>query len=299
MEEGRMSSLVAVTGASGCLGSHVVAALSQAGFRVRGVDLYEPKSHIPAKVSWMPADLRDLQQTAAALAGVQAVVHCAGWHAVHLDDVGSTEFFENNVRSTFHVLDACHNHGIERVVFTSSTAVYGTAGDAHEPCAKWIDESTPRHWRVDNVYHATKVICEDLCEHYAHRYGARVVALRCTRFCQGSDQDDLGRLLSQGVHVRDAADGHVLAVLHGGQGFRAFNIGPPLPFTREDCAELFCNPARTVGRYFPEAAARLDKQKSVVPARIGRVYDTAAARSELDYMPRRGFGEVLARGWDI
>lgn len=294
-----MSSLVAVTGAGGRLGSHVVAALLQAGFRVRGVDLCEPSSCIPTKVSWVQADLRDPQRTVVALAGAQAVVHCAGWHAVHLDAVGGTEFFDNNVRSTFHVLEACHGNGIETVVFTSSTAVYGTAGDPHEGRAKWIDESIPRHWRVDNIYHATKVVCEDLCEHYAHRYGARVVALRCTRFCEGSDQDDLGRLLSQGVHVRDAADGHVLAVQNTGKGFSALNIGPPLPFTREDCVELFCNPAHTIQRYFPEAMAQLDQRQFVLPASIGRVYDIAAARSELGYMPRRGFREVLVHGWDI
>lgn len=294
-----MSSLVAVTGAGGCLGSRVVTALSQAGFRVRGVDLCEPTFCIPPEASWVQADLRDPQQTVAALAGVQAVVHCAGWHAVHLDVVGSTEFFDNNVRSTFHVLDACHSHGIETVVFTSSTAVYGTAGDAHEGRAKWINESIPRHWRVDNVYHATKVVCEDLCEHYAYRYGAGVIALRCTRLCEGLDEGDLGRLLSQGVHVRDAADGHVLAVLHARKGFRALNIAPPLPFTREDCVELACNPAHTIRRYFPEAMVKLDQRQFAVPARIERVYDIAAARSELGYMPRRGFREVLTHGWDI
>jgi nucleoside-diphosphate-sugar epimerase len=152
---------------------------------------------------------------------------------------------------------------------------------------------------VDNIYHVTKVICEDLCEHYAYRYGARVVALRCTRLCDGLDRDDLGRLLSQGIHVRDAADGHVLAVQHAGKGFRALNIAPPLPFRREDCVELFCSPAHTVRRYFPEATAQLDRQQFIVPARIGRVYDIAAARSELGYMPRRGFREVLVGGWDI
>lgn len=295
----RESSPVAVTGAGGFLGSHVVTALLQAGFRVRGVDVCEPTFPATTEVSWLRADLRDPQQAEAAVAGVRAVVHCAGWHAIHLDAVGTAEFFDNNVRSTFHLLDACHKHEIETVVFTSSTAVYGTAGDAHEGRAKWIDESIPRHWRLDNVYHATKVVCEDLCEHYAYRYGARVVALRCTRFCEGSDRDDLGRLLSQGVHVRDAADGHVLAVLHADQGFRALNIAPPLPFTREDCVELFCNPAHTIQRYFSESMVQLDLQQFAVPDRISRVYDIAAARSELNYMPRRGFKDVVAHGWDI
>jgi UDP-glucose 4-epimerase len=294
-----MSSLVAVTGAGGFLGSHVVAQLLEAGFEVRGVDLCEPPSHISTKVSWMQTDLRDPQPTVAAFAGAQAVVHCAGWHAIHLNDMGTAEFFDSNVRGTFHVLNACHSNGIQTVVFTSSTAVYGTAGDPSENRAKWIDESTPRHWRIDNIYHATKVACEDLCEHYAHRYGSRVVALRCTRLCEGSDHDDLGRLLSQGIHVRDAADGHVLAVQNTGKSFSALNIAPPLPFTREDCAELFCNPARTIQQYFPEAMAQLDQRQSVLPTSIGRVYDIAAARSELGYMPRRGFQEVLAHGWDI
>lgn len=284
-----------VTGASGVLGAAVAGVLASRGWSVRGVDFRDDLQGVPALSDAAVVDLRSYAAAEEVVRGMDVVVHCAGLHAIHLGRHTEAEFFDNNVRATFNLLQAAAHERVRRFVFTSSTAVYGRAGDASGQSAVWVSETTERDWRRDNVYHATKVAGEDLCAAYALRDDLPMTVLRCTRFCTGADEEDTVRLLSQGVSLADAAVGHALAADAVTPKYLVANIGPPTPFRPDDLADLFSSPHVAVQRAYPEAFAAVDWDRVALPP-ISRVYDITLARAQLGYAPTVSFDSVVRHG---
>jgi UDP-glucose 4-epimerase len=112
---------IAITGAVGGLGRHVVDRALRAGHEVVAIDL--PGAGDPATgVDWRPADLTDLEQVRAALAGAQAVVHLGALtHPRHPEP----DVFRTNVDGTHHVLVAAEEHGVAAVCLASSVNAIG------------------------------------------------------------------------------------------------------------------------------------------------------------------------------
>lgn len=280
-----------VTGGAGYLGSHVSRQVREAGHDVIAIDRAPPSDAMDVLVH--RADLNDLASVLPLFADVDVVIHTAALHGVHLSTCDGDTFFSNNVRSTFNVLQACQDHRVPRLVFTSSVAVHGAAGDP-DGAARWIVEDLPRRWRRDNLYHLTKVLCEDLCQHFAVTHGAMVTALRCTRFCLQMDVEDNVRKLAQGVDVRDAACAHVLAALRRFQpGFSAYVIAARVPFQPDDARALYDDAHSVIERYFPGAVDAFARRAIDLPRSIGRVHDIGRARRELGFQPSHNFAELL------
>lgn len=119
---------VAVTGGSGFVGGHLVAALTDLGKKVVVVDLAEPPPSVAALpgVRHRRTDLRDYGETLLALRGVDTVYHLAG-NASGTRSVENPRFdFQMNGLSTCNVGNACVELGVRRLVFMSSAIVYGT-----------------------------------------------------------------------------------------------------------------------------------------------------------------------------
>jgi len=289
------STRILLTGGSGKLGSRLIRALLNLNYHVIALDR-QPLNILGTNFEFYEVDLKNIEEIAPLFAGVDAVVHSAALHGLHLPQYDQDSFFSNNVRGLFNVLQACERYKIPRIVFTSTTGVYGTAADPRYGEAAWVDEGLPRLWRTDNIYSATKVLGEDMCAHYAQRYAASVVSLRCTRYV-APNEDGLSenrRLLSQGVDVRDAVQAHYLALSRPiGHGFEAFNIGPDLPYTRADLNELFTDAPAVIRRYFSEVEQLLSHVNIELPRRIGRVYDITKARQTLGYSPEHSFVDFL------
>lgn len=114
---------IAVTGAAGQLGRHVVERATGAGYEVVAVDLAVPDSAaVPAAVEWRPADITDLGQVREALAGVQGVVHLG---ALTHPRYPEPEVFRTNVDGTHHVLVAAEEHEVGAVCLASSVNAIG------------------------------------------------------------------------------------------------------------------------------------------------------------------------------
>ena len=116
-----------VTGGSGFLGVNLVRRLLAAGRRVRTLDI-EPFDAAERDREFLQAhlgDVRDPHAVLAAVQGVEAIVHAAA--ALPLAD--AREVWSTNVEGTHNVLEAALRVGVRRVVFISSTAVYGLARD--------------------------------------------------------------------------------------------------------------------------------------------------------------------------
>nr|MDT0522848.1 NAD(P)-dependent oxidoreductase [Streptomyces sp. DSM 41633] len=111
---------IAVTGAAGMLGSHLVARLAADGHDVIGIDLRDDP-HPPPGVRHVVADIRDGVVLGRAFAGADALVHCAAaLPSYPVDQIRSI-----TVDGTRTVLSAAHRARVPRVVHISSTAVYG------------------------------------------------------------------------------------------------------------------------------------------------------------------------------
>ncbi len=141
-----VSRIVVVTGAAGMLGSHLTARLRADGHHVRGVDL-RPGNDIE-----LIGDVRDPAAMARAVAGADAVVHCAS----ALPSYPAAEIRSVIVDGARTVLTAAARAGVPRVVHISSTAVYGL------PRIVPTTEEHPRE-PVD-PYSAAKTAAEELAE---------------------------------------------------------------------------------------------------------------------------------------
>lgn len=120
-----------VTGGAGLIGSHIVDLLLQRGYQVKILDNLEPVTHPSGRPAWIPVeaefiegDVRNLEDWAKALQGVQVIFHQAAWGGFSPD---ISKITETNVSGTARLFEAIRAHHllIEKIVVASSQAVYG------------------------------------------------------------------------------------------------------------------------------------------------------------------------------
>lgn len=155
-----------VTGSAGWIGRATVAALAQAGWRVRGFD----RASTPGLADWVIGDLADFATVQRAVAGASALIHLA---ATPDDDDFLTRLLPANVVGLYHVLEAARQAGLRRVVLASSGQVVWRQ-ELHGPHPVRVEAPfTPRGW-----YAITKVMAELAGQVYARDFGMRVIAAR-------------------------------------------------------------------------------------------------------------------------
>ncbi len=284
---------VLVTGSSGTLGMPLCCSLAEHGYKVIAVDKNKPVD-LPETIAFHQADINDLGSLAPAFASVDVVVHTAALHGYHLPYYSPDTFFTNNVRGVFNVLTACLQQRVQKMIFTSSTSVYGASADPIDDQASWLDESTPLRWREVDIYDATKVLGEELCEQHAHEHNMEIIALRTTRFFYDDYLSYNIRKLYRGIDLRDVVQAHRLAVATSlGKGYHVYNIVAKSPFQRSDAAELVANARVVIERYYPGVTEFFAYRNWELPKSIGRVYDITKSERELDFLPRYNFDEFL------
>ena len=156
---------LAVTGGAGFLGYHLCRQLADRFTEFRVLDVAPiDRPEYPPHTRYAQVDVRDLDGVTRALEGAHAVVHASA--ALPLQP--PKEIFEVNVGGTSNVLTAAKRCGIRRVVYISSTAVYGVS--TQHP----VQESDP----LSGVgpYGASKVRAEAICRHF-QKEGALVVPI--------------------------------------------------------------------------------------------------------------------------
>jgi dihydroflavonol-4-reductase len=249
---------VLVTGATGFIGANVVRALLARGEDVRV--LVRPTSDqgnlagLPVEVA--SGDLRDDGSVRRAVRGCRRVFHVAADYRFWARD--PRELYRSNVEGTVHVMDACLEAGVERVVYTSTV---GTIGLSALPDA--CDETTPLlDGQLTSHYKRSKLEAEKAALAYVGR-GLPLVVVNPSApvgpwdakptptgqlivdFARGK----LPAIVDTGlniVHVRDVAEGHLLAAERGRTGER-YILGHHNMTLAEIVAEL----AQLIGRPAP------------------------------------------------
>src|SRR5438067_3480904 len=175
-----MTRHVAVTGAEGFIGSHLVDALVRRGYRVRAMVLYNMFS----STGWLEAldtevldqvdvvfgDVRDPATVQSLVEGAEVVYHLAALGSVPYSYAAPRSFVDTNAIGTLHVLEAVRTCRTSRLVHTSTSETYGTAQTVP------INERHPL--QAQSPYAASKIAADKLVESYHLSFEVPAVTLR-------------------------------------------------------------------------------------------------------------------------
>jgi len=237
-----------VTGVAGFIGSHLAERLVAEGHAVRGVDCftdYYPRADKEANLAGLRREPRfelveaDLCETdvAALLQGISCVFHQAAQAGVRRSwGKDFLSYARNNVVATQRVLEGCKDAKPARVVYASSSSVYGDSDDM-----PLRESSLPR---PISPYGVTKLAAEHLCRLYTVNYGVPTISLRYFTVYGPRQRPDMAfhifiRAMLEGrpfevygdgtqtrdfTYVSDIVDANVRAMTRGTPG-ETYNIG--------------------------------------------------------------------------
>jgi UDP-N-acetylglucosamine/UDP-N-acetyl-alpha-D-glucosaminouronate 4-epimerase len=287
-----------VTGGAGFIGSNLVHALVERGDEVRVLDNFSTGSRDNLHglgVEVVEGELRSYERVHAATRGVEAVYHLGALGSVPRSVQDPLTSNAVNVEGTLNVLLAARDEGVRRVVFSSSTSVYGTSPQLP------TSESTP----TDPIspYGVTKLAAERYCISFSRVYESfEAVVLRYFNvfgprqsphsqyaaavplFIAAIDAGEPITIYGDGEQSRDftyvanVVDATIRAAEAPGASGRAFNIAAGSPASVNHVAE-------TIGLILGKPV-----EKRFEPPRPGDIRDswadTGAAREVLGYEPQ-------------
>lgn len=166
---------VVVCGAGGFIGSHLVTCLKEEGFRVRGVDLKKPEFSESAADEFIVGDLRSKEVCEKAVAGCHYVYQLAA-------DMGGMGFIcgdhdaqimHNSALINLNIAQACVDHGVQRVFYSSSACIYPLRNQL-DPDNPKCNEDSAYPADPDSEYGWEKLFSERLYLTYAKNHGLEV-----------------------------------------------------------------------------------------------------------------------------
>lgn len=331
-------SKILVTGGTGYIGSHTVVELLEEGFEAVIIDNLsnselEVLDGITAITGKKPffeqVDLRDRDLVFKVFEkhpDIRAIIHFAAFKAVGESVEKPLAYYENNLLSLIHLLEAMKKFQVNHLVFSSSCTVYG------EPDSLPVDESAPIK-KANSPYGNTKQICEDILQdtlvsspemgvislRYFNPIGAHASAeigelpigipnnlvpfvtqtaagIRERLNVFGNDYNTPdGSAVRDYINVVDLARAHIKAIrrlLNNKQNsaFEVFNLGTGKGYSVLEIIHAF------------EKATGQKVNFKIVDRREGdveQVYaDTAYANSELGWKAEKGIEETLLSAWN-
>lgn len=165
---------ILVTGGAGLIGVEVCRQIAAGGGTVRLFDLEAQvdrvRSALPAEVDVRCGSIMYPDDLDEAMRGCDAVIHLAALLGVHRSESQRLRCLHINIDGTRNVLESMVKHGVPKIVFASSSEVYG------EPLHNPIRESDLTQGKT--VYAVSKLAGEELCRAYAQQFGTRYTVLR-------------------------------------------------------------------------------------------------------------------------
>jgi len=166
---------VIVTGAAGFIGSHIVDTLVKEKNEVIAIDnLSEGKlenlSDSLDKIKFLQRDIMDFEYLLAVFDGADAVCHQAALRSVQESIEQPRKYLENNILGTYNVFEAARIKNVKKVVFASSSSVYGEA--------KIFPQHEESKINIMSPYAQTKLNGEQLGKFFSDQYGMSIISLR-------------------------------------------------------------------------------------------------------------------------
>ncbi len=175
-----MKPRILITGADGFIGSHLTEYLVRRGYNVKPFVLYnsfnywgwleETPAEIKKELEVFSGDVRDPYGVKKAMEGCNAVLHLAALIAIPYSYHSPDTYVDTNIKGTLNILQAVRELGVEKVVQTSTSEVYGTA--RYVP----IDEAHPLQGQ--SPYSATKIGADQLAMSFYNSFQTPVAIIR-------------------------------------------------------------------------------------------------------------------------
>ena len=317
---------ILVTGGAGYIGSHAASALKKAGYEVIILDnLSYGHQEIVDDVLQVKLIVGDTSDRAAldrlfSTHKIDAVMHFAAYIAVGESVKEPGKYYRNNVASTLNLLEAMLAHGINKIVFSSTCAVYGMPKEIP------MTENHPHN--PLSPYAASKDMVERILSDFDTAFGLKSVAFRYFNACGadpggllgedhhpethliplalltalkkreslyifGTDYDTPdGTCVRDYIHVNDLADAHVLGLeylLSGGES-DVFNLGNGNGFSVREVIET----AREVtGLDIP--AIETDRRAGDAPILVG---SSKKVKDKLGWNPNYAdLTKIISHAW--
>ena len=171
---------VLVTGADGFIGSHLVEELIRQGYKVKAFCYYNsfnswgwldsfPKE-ILDQIEIFTGDVRDPNGVRTAMKGCDIVYHLAALIAIPYSYHSPDSYVDTNVKGTLNIIQAARDFGVERVLVTSTSEIYGTA--QYVP----IDEKHPK--QPQSPYSASKIGADSMADSFYRSFDMPITIVR-------------------------------------------------------------------------------------------------------------------------
>lgn len=298
---------IIVTGGAGFIGSHLVDHLLASGDSVEIVDNFDPfyDSRVKSnniknalthpKCKLQKIDIRDARALEEKLRNqYDMIVHLAAKAGVRPSIENPIAYQEVNVNGTQNILEFARKRSIPKVVFASSSSVYGI-----NPRVPW--EESDLELQPISPYASTKISCELMGHVYQHLYGINFIALRFFTVYGPRQRPDLAihkfaRLIDQGksipvygdgstrrdyTYIKDIIRGLVAAMENNLEGFHVINLGN---HETVSLSEMISEIENAVGK--KAMIDRLPEQPGDVPQTFASV---KRALNLLQYKPETDF----------
>lgn len=314
---------ILVTGGAGYIGAVTVRLLQQRGYEVIVYDNLSTGLRERVKdCQLVVADLADRAALEKVFSEekIETVIHFAASIEVEESMMDPSKYLRNNVVNGLNLLDAMTEHEVDKIVFSSTAAVYG------EPEKLPITEDTP--CMPTNFYGETKLMFEKILQWYAQCYGLRSASLRYFNAAGAWEEEDLGYNLSDKeshliprvlnvalgkspeieiygqdyptpdgtcirdyIHVLDLAHAHLLALqkLEQGNGAYVHNVGSG---QGHSVLEVVEEAVEVTGRMIP---IRVSSRRPGDSAQL--VADNGQLLREFGFRPKYDLRSILESSW--
>jgi UDP-glucuronate 4-epimerase len=295
---------ILVTGGAGFIGSHLVERLAARGDRIAIYDNFDSyydratkEANVGAalmmgNVRLVEGDILDKKKLFSTFdrARPDKVVHLAARPGVRPSFEAPQLYLDINTSGTLNVLQACHDFGVARMIYASSSSVYGAVQGAAREDVTPLNPLSP--------YGASKVAGEALCSAFAHRSGLSATSLRFFTVYGPRQRPDMAvsrftRMIQSGetvpvygdggsqrdyTYISDIISGIVAALDADMPGYNVFNLGRGQPIMLRDLLKLveFGLERRARTQFLPAQPG--DPQSTCA--------DVARAHAMLGYEPR-------------
>jgi UDP-glucose 4-epimerase len=313
-----------ITGGAGYIGAHVVSQATKSEFRVVVLDDLSTgiSSRIDSNISLRQFSMQDTNALDELFEefDFEGVVHIAAKKRVGESVERPEYYWQENVVGFQNLLNVMASHRVQKLVFSSSAAVYGEPRTALDSL---IVESTP--CQPINPYGNTKLECERISEIFSTNTGSKVVSLRYFNVA-GADRPELGDhyifnlipivfdALQRGeqpivfgndystpdgscirdyVHAQDLAEAHIATMnyLENSQpGFTVINIGTGLGASVLEVLNVI------QGVTGKSINPMIGPRRKGDPAAL--VADVGFAKDVLDWQSSRYLSDIVASAWD-
>lgn len=305
---------VLVTGADGFIGSHLTEALVRSGFDVRAFVLYNSfgscgwldrcAEDVKGKFELFAGDVRDSHGVRTAMRGCDAVLHLAALIAIPYSYHSPDMYVDTNVKGTLNVVQAARELGVERVVHTSTSEVYGTA--------RFVPMTEEHPLQGQSPYSATKIGADQIAMSFYTSFNTPVVTLRpfntygprqsaraviptiITQIASGERRIKLGAVhpTRDFTYVADTAAGFIAALRAPGVVGQVINLGSNFEITIGDTALAI---AEVMGTKIDIVTD--DQRLRPEQSEVDRLFaSNTKARELLGWAPRYGGLDGFKRG---